>query len=85
MLTGPSGCPGRSSAWCLTRAWTERWRPRYVVGGLVVVPCRPAPEGHSVRWGAACGRSAAAADEECCPPSAERDLTSENCGGRDRV
>jgi hypothetical protein len=38
-----------------------------------------------VRWGAACGRSAAAADEERCPPGAERALTRENSGGRDRV
>jgi hypothetical protein len=40
---------------------------------------------HAVRWGAACGRSAAAADEERCPPGTERALARENSGGRDRV
>jgi hypothetical protein len=35
--------------------------------------------------GAACGRSAAAVCEERCPLAADRSLTSENSGGRDRV
>jgi hypothetical protein len=35
--------------------------------------------------GAACGRDAAAAREERCPLAADRSLTSENSGGRDRV
>jgi hypothetical protein len=40
---------------------------------------------HAVRWGAACGRSAAAADKERRPPGTERALARENSGGRDRV
>jgi hypothetical protein len=39
---------------------------------------------HPVRWGAACGRSAAAVGEERCPLGTRRALTSENSGGRDR-
>jgi hypothetical protein len=35
--------------------------------------------------GAACGRAAAAARKERCPLGADRSLTSENSGGRDRV
>jgi hypothetical protein len=35
--------------------------------------------------GEECGRSAAAAHEERCPPRTDSALTSENCGGRDRV
>jgi hypothetical protein len=35
--------------------------------------------------GAGCGRGAAAAREERCPLGADRSLTSENSGGRDRV
>jgi hypothetical protein len=40
---------------------------------------------YPVQWGAACGRGAAAAREERCRLAADRSLTSENSGGRDRV
>jgi hypothetical protein len=43
------------------------------------------PRPHPVRWGAARGRSAAAVGEERRPLGADRSLTSENSGGRDRV
>ena len=40
---------------------------------------------HPVQRGADCGRGAAAACQERCPPGADSALTSENSGGRDRI
>ena len=58
------------AAWSLGEGWS---------GGVQL------RRAHSVRPGADCGRSAAAAREECCPSGAHSALTSENSGGRDRV
>jgi hypothetical protein len=82
----PQGVLGRSPAWCpaigLDQEVVTTLRGRWAR----VVPWRPAPEGPlgSV-GGAACGRGAAAARKERCPLGADRALTSENSGGRDRV
>jgi hypothetical protein len=57
-------------------AWSVRW-----CWSPVVPRWRP----HPAQRGAACGRSAAAVCEERCPLGADRALTSENSGGRDRV
>jgi hypothetical protein len=52
---------------------------------LVIVLCRQFQRPIRLGRGADCGRSAAAAREECCPSGADRGLTSRNGGGRDRV
>jgi hypothetical protein len=86
----PTG-PRRASWWAGRRrgarpwAWTKRcdhaeWS--LGEGGPVA-----SSSGGPTRFGggAACGRAAAAAREERCPLGADRSLTSENSGGRDRV
>jgi hypothetical protein len=67
---GPGPRGGDHAGWSLGSWWSRVFQLR---------------RAHSVRWGAACGRSAAAAREERCPLAADRSLTSENSGGRDRV
>jgi len=86
VLTGPAGRPGQvagvvpdhgpgsrggdHAGWSLGWWWSRGVQLR---------------RAYSARWGAACGRGAAAAPEERCPLGADRSLTSKNSGGRDRV
>jgi hypothetical protein len=58
---GPGPRGGDHAGWLLGLWWSRVFQLR---------------RAHSVRWGAACGRSAAAAREERCPLAADRSLTS---------
>jgi len=57
-------------------AWSGRW-----CWSPIVPRWRPYP----AQRGVGCGRSAAAVCQERCPLGTDSALTSENCGGRDRV
>jgi hypothetical protein len=83
--SAPQGVLGRSLAWC--RPWPGPGGDDHAAWSLGQWWSRGVQfrRAHSVWWGAACGRSAAAAGEERCPLGADRSLTSENSGGRDRV
>jgi hypothetical protein len=87
VLTGPSqGVLGRSPAWCpaigLDQEVVTTLGGRWARGGPVATSSGGPPR---FGGGAACGRGAAAAREERCLLGADRSLTSENSGGRDRV
>jgi hypothetical protein len=67
---GPGPRGGDHATWSLGEGWSRVVRLRRATG---------------FGWGAACGRSTAAAHEERCPLGADRSLTREDSGGRDRV
>jgi hypothetical protein len=86
VLTGPAGRPGQVAGVVLTNGPGPRGGDHAAwslgEGGPVA-----SSSGGPTRFGggAACGRGAAAARKERCPLGADRSLTSENSGGRDRV
>ena len=85
VLTSPrraSWAGRRRPAMGLDQEVVTTLRGRWARGWSRVVRLRRAT---GFGWGAACGRSAAAAQEERCRLGANRSLTREDSGGRDRV
>ena len=74
VLTGPAGRSGQVAGVVSDHGLDQEAVTTVRGRWAGVVSCRSAPEVHPARWGAACGRSAAAAREERCPLGADRVL-----------